>query len=447
MLIQQSGPKIGIIGGGVSGAALAFTLAKFSNARQIDVFEKDNRLAAEASDGHSNSQTLHSGDIETNYPLEKAKEVKRKADRLARYCEQFELAGKILHKGQKMALGVGDTEVEFMLSRYEQFRHLYPDLEIFNKEKLSQIEPGVIFNREGQVRPENMIGIGILSGYTTIDFRALTESLMQNAMSVSNKGVHLHLGTKVSDIQEKAHHVELMTAQGVFDFDYVVVNAGAYSLMLAHQMGYGLDLGVLPVAGGFFMAKKKILNGKVYMVQNPKLPFAALHGDPDLLAEGRTRLGPTAVMFPPKLERNAGLKSTIDSLISMRPDPAAAKIIGGLLLDPEVRDYILRNILYGAPLLGKYLFLQDARKIIPALEWGDIEKAKGFGGVRPQIINKTTGELQFGDASIQGSRILFNFTPSPGATSAIDNARRDALVIQGAQGLDFDLEKFFDFMG
>lgn len=50
------------------------------------------------------------------------------------------------------------------------------------------------------------------------------------------------------------------------------------------------------------MTKEKILNGKVYMLQNPKLPFAALHGDPDILANQNTRFGPTALMLP-KLER------------------------------------------------------------------------------------------------------------------------------------------------
>ena len=41
------------------------------------------------------------------------------------------------------------------------------------------------------------------------------------------------------------------------------------------------------------------------MVQHPKLPFAALHGDPDILADGCTRFGPTALVLP-KLERYTG---------------------------------------------------------------------------------------------------------------------------------------------
>ena len=52
-------------------------------------------------------------------------------------------------------------------------------------------------------------------------------------------------------------------------------------------MGYGLDYSCLPVAGSFYMSDKRLLKGKVYMVQNPKLPFAALHGDAAILADGR----------------------------------------------------------------------------------------------------------------------------------------------------------------
>ena len=66
-------------------------------------------------------------------------------------------------------------------------------------------------------------------------------------------------------------------------------------------MGYGLDYATLPMAGSFYMTNQTMLNGKVYMVQNPKLPFAALHGDPDILENGLTRFGPTALVLP-KLE-------------------------------------------------------------------------------------------------------------------------------------------------
>ena len=60
-------------------------------------------------------------------------------------------------------------------------------------------------------------------------------------------------------------------------------------------MGHGKHMGSLSMAGSFYITNGTYLNGKVYMVQNDKLPFAALHGDPDILCDGKTRFGPTAL--------------------------------------------------------------------------------------------------------------------------------------------------------
>lgn len=69
-----------IIGAGVSGSALAYVLSKYTNIKKIALIEKESKAAQVNSNTHNNSQTLHFGDIETNYKLEKAKKVKRAAD-------------------------------------------------------------------------------------------------------------------------------------------------------------------------------------------------------------------------------------------------------------------------------------------------------------------------------------------------------------------------------
>ena len=63
--------------------------------------------------------------------------------------------------------------------------------------------------------------------------------------------------------------------------------------MIAKSLGYGKNLAVLSMAGSFYTAPK-VLNGKVYTIQQPKLPFAAIHGDPEVHSENVTRFGPTA---------------------------------------------------------------------------------------------------------------------------------------------------------
>ena len=223
----------------------------------------------------------------------------------------------------------------------------------------------------------------------------------------------------------------------------MLVNAGAHSLYLAHEMGYGQDMGCLPMAGSFYLTKQKLLNGKVYMVQNPKLPFAALHGDPDILANGCTRFGPTALALP-KLERYHGTwVSFAEFLRTLKLDGDIIKILFDLLKDSEIRNYILRNFVFELPFIDKSVFVKDARKIVPSLKTSDIYYARGFGGVRPQVLNKTQKKLMLGEASINTNEgIIFNMTPSPGATSCLGNAERDARVICEFLGKKFHDEKF-----
>ena len=77
-----------IVGGGVTGTALFYTLSEFTNIKRIVLLEKYSRAAQVNSKQSHNSQTLHFGDIETNYKLEKAKLVKVGADMVRRYIEK-----------------------------------------------------------------------------------------------------------------------------------------------------------------------------------------------------------------------------------------------------------------------------------------------------------------------------------------------------------------------
>jgi len=71
-----------IVGGGVSGTALLYTLSKFTSVKRIALLEKHLSLGSVNSAATQNSQTLHFGDIETNYTLEKSIKVKKSSDML-----------------------------------------------------------------------------------------------------------------------------------------------------------------------------------------------------------------------------------------------------------------------------------------------------------------------------------------------------------------------------
>lgn len=432
-----------VVGGGISGTALFYELTRYTDIKKIALLEKYEGLAKLNSKGTSNSQTIHYGDIETNYTIKKAKTVKRTSDMIVKYCKQYGHNEEFMFKGQKMAFGVGDEEVEYLLQRYEEFKELYPYLEVFDKAKLKEIEPKLILAEDGSDRKENIIGVGAYNEYSTIDFGAMAESLVSNALHVKEKQTDIFFQSKVTSIQQLGdiHHLHTESGEN-FTADFVVVNAGAHSLYLAHQMGHGTDYGSLSMAGSFYLGTSKILNGKVYMVQNPKLPFAALHGDPDIFANGHTRFGPTALALP-KLERYRGNSTVIEALKALRFDHNVGRILFDLLKDSTIRNYILKNFLFEVPYLNKRLFIKDARKLIPSLQLSQIKYAKGFGGIRPQVLDKKNKELLLGEASVNPKTgILFNMTPSPGATSCLGNGARDVKIVCEHIGKKFDEAKF-----
>ncbi|WP_298833951.1 FAD-dependent oxidoreductase [uncultured Campylobacter sp.] len=442
--MQEKHYEVIIIGGGITGSALAYVLAEFSGIKNIALLEKYEGLATLNSKASANSQTIHCGDIETNYDLQKATEVKRKADMIVKYCQKHGYENKFLFQGQKMALGVGESEVELIKDRFEKFKELYPYLQLFDKEELKKIEPKLVFDERGEERAENIAAMGVQSGvYTTIDYGAMANSFVQNAKNVEGKTCDLYLNTEVQNITKVGDKFYIRTANRLsLSADFVVIDAGAHSLWLAHKMGLGQDLSTICIAGSFYLTKQKLLNGKVYMVQNPKLPFAALHGDPDLLADGCTRFGPTALTLP-KLERYKGCRSVPEFFQSLNFDMDVAKVIWQNFGDSEVRDFLIRNIGFEIPILGKKLFVKNARKIIPSIREEDIYYAKGFGGVRPQVISHSQKKLLLGEARIgENLGIIFNMTPSPGATSCLGNALRDAKSACEYLGVSFDDAKF-----
>jgi len=442
--MSQKNFEVLIVGAGISGVALAYELARYTDINSIGVIEKYGDIATLNSSGTSNSQTIHVGDIETNYTLEKAAITKRTAKMVEKYCLQYHYQDEIIFSHQKMALGVGNKEVEFLLHRFEEFSKLFPYLEVWDKEKLKEYEPRVVLDENGNERAENIVGVGARGEWTTVDFGKMAKSLIENAKEQEGKTVETFFNAQVKKIEKDENDKYHVYANGEeYTADFVVVNAGAHSLYIAHRMGYGLNLGCLPIAGSFYMTNEKMLNGKVYMIQNPKLPFAALHGDPDVLAQGNTRFGPTALMLP-KLERYKS-GTYMDFWKTLRFDKNIAIALWKLLKESDIRKYIFRNFLFEVPFLNKYLFLKDARKIVPSLQLDEFRYAEGFGGVRPQVLNKDEQKLMLGEASINpGTGILFNMTPSPGATSCLGNAERDLKIVVEYLGKNFNEELFKD---
>lgn len=430
-----------IIGAGVSGSALLYLCTKYTDIKSIAVIEKYAAPARVNSLSSNNSQTLHCGDIETNYSLEKALKVQRAARMLRNYAVAQQDAHHIIFKYPKMVLGVGTKECELLRKRFEIFSPYYPDLKLLDKKAIARIEPGVAMDGD-KFREDEVIALGSTDEYTAVNFEALSRSFVRQAQLEADrhpdKIVDIHYNQAVEHITVSNDSFFVETTSVGYRTSTLVACAGGHSLKLAHDLGYGHHYSVLPIAGSYYFTPH-VLNGKVYTVQNDALPFAAIHGDPDVLVPGETRFGPTALVLP-ILERY-NYKTLPDFLRVFRFDRRVAKVLWNLLRVKDIRQYMFKNLLFEIPFIRKWLFLKDVRKIIPSLMFSDLRFAHKVGGIRPQLIDKNSCELLMGEAKIDtGTGSIFNMTPSPGGTSCLENAEIDMRTIARHIGANIDEE-------
>jgi malate dehydrogenase (quinone) len=428
-----------IIGAGVSGAALLYLATKYSDIGSIGILEKYAAPARVNSLSSNNSQTLHRGDIETNYTLEKALKVKRAALMLRNYAVAQPDRHYIIDRYPKMVIGIGASECELLRRRFEQFSPHYPKLRLLDRKAIAKIEPAVAMGGKG-FRKEQIIALGTTDEYCAVNFQALALSFVRQAKRLGGehpeKHVDIHHKSRVRHIRIVDGIFQVETGDTCFSARSLVACAGGHSLRLAHDLGFGLRYSVLPIAGSYYFTPD-VLNGKVYTVQNDALPFAAIHGDPDMQVPGVTRFGPTALVLP-ILERY-NYRTLLDFLRVFRFDRNVAKALWELLRVRDIRNYMLKNMLFEIPVVRKLMFLRDVRKIVPTIKLRDLRFAERVGGIRPQLIDKETRKLLMGEAKIDtGSGAIFNMTPSPGGTSCLENAEIDLRTIAARLGAVID---------
>lgn len=418
-----------IVGGGVVGTAVLYTLSKYTDIKNICLIEKYSDFGLVNSASYNNSQTLHFGDIETNYSIEKARKVKWMADMVMNYLEAEAALSRdknLFSRYSKMVLAVGNEQVEGLRKRYQPFSELFPRLRMIEKEEIGKIEPRIL---EGRDPGQELLALVTEDGYT-VDFKQLCHSFVANSY-VKNPIKNVFLDTKLLKISKTGDHYTAITNKGEIKATVVIVAAGGHSLMIAKSLGYGKNLSILSMSGSFYTSPK-VLNGKVYTVQEPKLPFAAIHGDPEIHNSEVTRFGPTALPIF-QLERH-NWSSFIEYWKTFGLGIAPVLSLSNIIFDRILFAYVFMNFLYELPFIGRRLFIKEVRKIVPSLKLSELRFAKGIGGTRPQIVNNTTRKLEMGEAKLNGDNIIFNITPSPGASTCLGNAYAD-------------VEKIIEFLG
>jgi malate dehydrogenase (quinone) len=435
---------IRIVGGGVVGAAVAYILCNYTNARRVAIHEGKPSWGMVASSSTSNSQTLHCGGIE-NYERDVALKMQWASGLVSAYVRT---RSGIAKRNREMLLGVGPAEAGIVRARHAWVKNAYSGAKLLDRAALRKIEPKTVEGRD----PDEEIVALCSDGYA-VDFGALAASFVKGAVATGK--LETVVGTPVRNIVRDGSDYALLDERGSHPASQIVIAAGTRTLLFAHRLDVAKDHFILPVFGGFFYTPS-VLRGKVYTVQPEGLPFAAVHGDPDLAAPGKTRFGPTAIALPvldtrcaTRRERSASMHDFLEQFGDSFPQRVHALWqVFGLLSDPVLRSFLRRNVAYTGP-WKRRAFLPNVRKIVPTMRIGDLEVARDsrgarIGGIRPQLVNRTTGKLVMGVARFEGENAVYAVTPSPGASSCLAEACSIARSLASMDPkLVFDEARFF----
>lgn len=381
--------RIGIIGGGIVGIAIARSLATHGDA-EVTVLEKEARVAAHQT-GH-NSGVVHAGLYYQPGSL-KATLCARGRAMTRDFCQDRNLPYRELGK---LVVAVTEDELPRLDDIERRSReNRVPGLRRLTGAQMREIEPHVA-------------GVAAVHSPETavVDYAAITEAL---ADDVRRAGGSILLGQEVTAVAPGVDTVTVSTTAGSHVFDRLIVCAGLQSDVIARMVGASQSPKILPFRGEYWSmapGRQDLVKGMIYPVPDPRFPFLGVHFTRGVYDD--VHVGPNAV---PALAREGygwGRISVRDTLESLRWPGAPAL----------ARQHWLMGVREISASLIKPLYFQQARRFVPELRPSDLA-AKTAAGVRAQAWDKDGSLVDDFAVDQVGAVTLLRNAPSPAATSAM----------------------------
>jgi L-2-hydroxyglutarate oxidase len=385
--------RIGIIGGGIVGTALARALSQ-RGIGEVTLFEKEARLASHQT-GH-NSGVVHAG---LYYPEGSLKSRLCSAGRIL--IKEFCLEkGLPYREVGKLVVAIDESELDALAGIEARSRASgVPDLvRIDDISRLRDIEPHVA-------------GIAALYSPRTavVDYAAITEAMAQD---VRASGGTIMLGQEVTSMSIEGPTVRVATPVSEQVFDRVIVCAGLQSDLVAKMVGGDPSPKILPFRGEYWHLSEEansLVKGMIYPVPDPRFPFLGVHFTRGVYDD--VHMGPNAV---PALAREGyswGKFSLTDTWDSLRWPGAfpLAKQHWKMGID-EIGGSLIKSIAF-----------RKAQRFIPSLKPTDLA-SKASAGVRAQAWARDGSLVDDFAVDQVGPVTLLRNAPSPAATSSLSIA-------------------------
>jgi (S)-2-hydroxyglutarate dehydrogenase len=391
--------RIGIVGGGIVGVALAHRLAGLDRDLAVTVLEKEPELARHQTG--RNSGVVHAGLYYVPGSL-KARLCRRGVALLREFCAGHGLAydecGKVV-----VALDTGE------LGRLEAIHQRalangVPAVRMVGAAELRELEPHVR-------------GVAALHSPHTavVDFGAVTRRLAADAAAL---GAEIRTGVPVRGIAQDDRGVEVAADGERLRFDQLVICGGLHTDRLARLAGHEGDPRVVPFRGEYYELapdRRGLVRGLVYPVPDPRYPFLGVHLTRRV--DGGVLVGPNAVLA---LAREG-----------YRWRDLRLGDLGETLAWPGFQRMAARHWRTGVRevigSLSRRAFCHAARRYVPDLRPGDLLRARS--GVRAQAVARDGTLVDDFRVSRRGRVVAIRNAPSPAATSSMAIAEHIAALL------------------
>jgi L-2-hydroxyglutarate oxidase len=385
--------KIGVIGGGIIGLAIAYKLQLKFPGKKLILFEKEGEIGQHQSG--RNSGVLHCGLYYEPGSL-KAKLAVEGIRQMTDFCRthdiQHEICGKIV-------VASNDREIPFLNNLFRRgTENGLTGLKFLTPSELKLREP-FVSAKEALLVPEEGI----------VNYRGVMNKLRELILS---NGGEILTNTEIKKITETNDYLTVSDGVGEWHLDNIVSCAGLHSDRVFEKLTHlKRPLRIVPFRGEYMMLKpeaEKLVNHLVYPVPDPAYPFLGVHFT--RMISGAREVGPNAVFA---LKREGYTNSEIS--ITDTLDALAYK---GFM------NFLLKNFSFS---MGEFYssintsaFLKKAKKLIPDIESSHF--VKGTAGVRAQAMDASGKLLMDFNVVRVGRQVHVLNAPSPGATASLSIA-------------------------
>lgn len=391
-----------VVGAGIVGLAVAREWITRRPADSVAVLEREPEPAMHQSG--NNSGVIHGGIYYQPDSL-KARLCVEGARLMYEYCDEhaipYQRCGKLIVALDAAELGrLDDLEARGVANRV-------PGLRRIGRGEIRDIEP-------------NAVGLQALHAPNTgvVDYAAVAGRI---AAELRAGGVALRFSTKVTAI-EGAGTAVVHTPQGPVSAKTVIVCAGLWADRLARRAGASRDPQIVPFRGaylGLTPTETPRVNGMIYPVPNPELPFLGVHITKHI--DGHVSLGPTAMMVGARDAYSLRRLNGRDAWESLTW-PGTWRV---------ARRYWRVGIDEIKMAASRRAFVAAAARYLPGLSVADLDGST-YAGVRAQAVGRDGSLVDDFVISHGGGVHYVRNAPSPAATSAFALARELLDRVAGA---------------